>query len=394
MSETLHNSEDPMGATMVHFLLVTFSRVQAIPAIILAGVILLLSGVVYALWDGLLQSEAAFAVAAAVTTANFLDWLLLWVLPRWELSYGPDRPPALALAVARTLLVLLIGLLTLPGWVAVLASFAITGVVYYSTYFAPFQLGVTQETLKFPHWKADALPLRVLHISDMHVEYLSPRERKLNKLIKSLAPDVIVFSGDFVNISYTDDPKTEAHIRQVISAWSAPLGVYCVQGTYNVEPIERVYKFTEGLDNLQLLEDKWVHLDAPGGKLHILGMTTTHILKKDQAKVQDLAQQIPAEDKGFRLLVTHAPDAAPEADAAGYHLYVCGHTHGGQLRFPIIGAVFSGSALGKRFVMGRYDLDNMTLYTSRGVGLEGLSAPRARFMCPPEIILWEISGEA
>ena len=42
--------------------------------------------------------------------------------------------------------------------------------------------------------------------------------------------------------------------------------------------------------------------------------------------------------------------------------------------------------------MGRYDLDNVTVYTSRGVGMEGMGAPRARFLCPPEIILWEIRG--
>jgi hypothetical protein len=42
--------------------------------------------------------------------------------------------------------------------------------------------------------------------------------------------------------------------------------------------------------------------------------------------------------------------------------------------------------------MGRYELGSMTLYTARGVGLEGLGAPRARFLCPPEIVLWEISG--
>lgn len=95
---------------------------------------------------------------------------------------------------------------------------------------------------------------------------------------------------------------------------------------------------------------------------------------------------------GLKLLLTHAPDIAPDADALGIDLYLCGHTHGGQIRLPLIGALASASHLGKRFVMGRYEMVNATVYTSRGVGMEGLGAPRARFLCPPEIILWEIQG--
>ncbi|MBC8098103.1 MAG: metallophosphoesterase, partial [Armatimonadetes bacterium] len=67
-------------------------------------------------------------------------------------------------------------------------------------------------------------------------------------------------------------------------------------------------------------------------------------------------------------------------------------THGGQIRLPIVGALFSGSHLGMQFVMGRVNLRHLSVYTSRGVGLEGMGAPRARFLCPPEIILWHIKG--
>ena len=102
---------------------------------------------------------------------------------------------------------------------------------------------------------------------------------------------------------------------------------------------------------------------------------------------------LSAPQDGLKLLLMHPPDIAPEANDAGIDLYFCGHTHGGQIRFPLVGAVFSSSHLGNQFIMGRYELGNMTLYTARGVGMEGLGAPRARFLCPPEIVLWEINGE-
>ncbi len=64
------------------------------------------------------------------------------------------------------------------------------------------------------------------------------------------------------------------------------------------------------------------------------------------------------------------------------------------MRLPGYGAILTASALGKRYEMGRYDKDGTTLYVSRGIGLEGLAAPRVRFLSPPEITLFEVTGEA
>jgi predicted MPP superfamily phosphohydrolase len=62
------------------------------------------------------------------------------------------------------------------------------------------------------------------------------------------------------------------------------------------------------------------------------------------------------------------------------------------VRLPVFGALFTGSLYGKRFESGRRQVGTMTLYVTRGLGLEGKGAPRVRFLCPPEIILWEIGG--
>jgi uncharacterized protein len=382
--------DDPMSDTLLHYLLVTTNRWQSIPAPVVVLVILLITGVVYGVWHALHGSEAALSAAFACGLLSFTDWFLLWMLPRAGQSYGLDRPSALALAVVRGLALAMIGLMMLPVGVAVGLSVLVSLVAFYATWLEPFRLGVTRQYYATDKWQQGHAPLRLLHVADLHIERITPRERRLNALIRELQPDVIVFSGDFVNISFSDDAEAETAIRRVIGAWSAPLGVYCVPGTYTVEPADRVQAFVAGLDNLRLLKDECVALETPAGRLNILGMVTTHILEQDRQTVQELANYAPPDD--LNLLLTHAPDVAPEADAAGYDLYLCGHTHGGQLRFPLIGAIFTGSHLGRRFAMGRYDLQNVTVYTSRGVGMEGLGAPRARFLCPPEITLWEIVG--
>ncbi len=373
---------DPMGESRFHKVLVLTADIQKIPVILIMMMILALAAVVLLVWS----HEPP--VAGAYVAAAFGNWLLLRLLPVFRLSYGPEKASALALAALLAVGCVLVGLLGLPSWAAFAGLTVVSALAIYATWIEPFALEVTHQQRISEHWGAQ--PLRVLHVGDIHMEFITPRERRLNQRIAELKPDLIVFSGDFVNISYTYDDGVKAAIREIISQWHAPLGVYCVPGTYTVEPVERVKAFTAGLDNLRLLLDEWVTIQAPGGTLNLLGMVTRHIIDTDRATFDRLNAAAPP--GGFRLLVTHAPDVAPEADAAGVDLYLCGHTHGGQIRFPFIGALFSGSHLGMRFVMGRYDLEHTVVYTTRGVGLEGMGAPRARFLCPPEIILWEIRG--
>lgn len=93
-----------------------------------------------------------------------------------------------------------------------------------------------------------------------------------------------------------------------------------------------------------------------------------------------------------KILLYHSPDLAPEAAELGIDLQLSGHTHGGQVRLPFYGAVITGSLYGKALEVGRRQIGSLTLYVTRGLGMEGAGAPRVRFLCPPEIILWEMDG--
>jgi uncharacterized protein len=388
-----HKKPDPLEHTLLHQLLVNSNNLQRLPGVVVLGCLVFNAVIVGAAWSwNTNRQQEALLVAASSLLFSLIDWGLLIGLRRAGRSFGPDKPSALALSVLRTLILVVVAALRLPWWFGILAVAVITPLVYYATWIEPFRLGVTQQRYTSKDFRPGK-PLRLLQIGDIHIERITPRERELNRLVKELAPDVIIFTGDFVNLSCTYDPLSETDIRTIISEWRAPLGVYCVSGTPLVEPLDRVKAFVGGLDNLTFLEDQWKTVETPNGTLHILGMVVTHDMAVDRAKLQRMMAQAPSAP-GMKLLDFHPPDIAPEANDAGIDLYLCGHTHGGQIRLPVIGAVFSASQLGHRFVMGRYELGITTLYTARGVGLEGLGAPRARFLCPPEIVLWEISGEA
>ncbi|MBI1277403.1 MAG: hypothetical protein GC179_04680 [Anaerolineaceae bacterium] len=379
---------DPLEHTPLHTILVKTNQMQAIPASIVALIITFNAVLVGVVW--LPQGISGAGVFAAYVLLIALNWALLLGLRRTGRSFGPDRPTAIALAIVCGAMLVVLGLINAAWWLSISLLLVITVIVIYSTWIEPFRLGVTHQVYQTDKWRADASPLRLLQVGDIHVERIGPRERHLNNMIADLKPDVIVFTGDYVNLSNTNDPISEGDIRALISQWEAPLGVYCVSGTPLVEPLERVLAFVKNLDNLKLLPNQWISINTPGGQLNILGLVVTHDMKRDRDLLKKMMLSAPP--NGLHLLLMHPPDIAPEANEAGIDLYLCGHTHGGQIRFPLIGAVFSSSHLGNQFIMGRYELGNTTLYTSRGVGLEGLGAPRARFMCPPEIILWEIQG--
>lgn len=84
-----------------------------------------------------------------------------------------------------------------------------------------------------------------------------------------------------------------------------------------------------------------------------------------------------------------APDLVE--DLTGADLYLAGHTHGGQVRVPGYGALVTFSRFDKKYEMGRYDVNGTALYVHRGVGFEpGL--PKVRFLCRPEIAVFDLVG--
>ncbi|MBI3740458.1 MAG: hypothetical protein HY257_01715 [Chloroflexi bacterium] len=310
------------------------------------------------------------------------DWLVIALLPRARKSFGPSKPPTLILAILRA------PFAALPYPYNFFAQTLGTALMIYAFWIEPHKISVTRATLRTTKLDARAPPLRVLHLGDLHVERITARERELIRRAHDLAPDLILFSGDFLNLSNLNDPAAWEDTRAIFRALSAPLGIYAVTGSPPVDQPEIVARLLNGLD-VRWLRDKRVTVQHYGCAIDVIGITCTHRPQIDRETLRGILRGAA---KNFSMLVYHSPDLAPEAAAQGIDLQLSGHTHGGQIRLPIFGALYTSSLYGKQFEMGQYQIDELTLYVTRGIGLEGAGAPRARFLCPPEIILWEISG--
>jgi uncharacterized protein len=311
------------------------------------------------------------------------DWALMALLPRIKKSFGPAKPPTLILAILRMLFAFL------PFTPAIILQVIGTLLVIYAFWIEPHTIRVTHQKITSPKL-IPGHPVRVLHLGDLHVERITARELQLNRLVLELKPDIILFSGDIINLSYVEDPVAWADARKILAEWHAPGGVFAVTGSPAVD-LEQIFpRLVEGMP-LTWLQEDCVSVEINGQTLNILGLTCSHKPFVDGPKLERLTSSITDH---FTMLAYHTPDLAPNAANTGkIDLQVSGHTHGGQIRIPGYGAFFAASLYGKRFESGRREVGNLTLYVTRGIGLEGKAAPRVRFFCPPEIILWEIDGQ-
>jgi len=336
----------------------------------------------------------SWALAAALSFGA-LDLGLATALPRLGLSFGPADVILLFLWVGRA--ALLCPFLrpplrrgrALPRPHGLAAFWALNLILLAGTvdalYIEPFALGATRLTLPAPGLTR---PLRIVQISDPHVEYTTPRERALGPLVDSLQPDIIVLTGDYLNLATRMDPRSQQDARALLAQLHAPYGVYAVAGTVDDSPPETMALLFGGLD-ITVLEDQVVRLPAEQGGLVIVGVANYERGRDERAILRQVMAPLAPGD--YTLLLYHTPDLIEVAAEEGVDLYLAGHTHGGQLRLPFYGALVTFSEYGKRFEMGRYTVGPTTLYVSRGLGMEGFwITPRARFLCPPEVVVVDL----
>jgi uncharacterized protein len=394
LDETLVDpEEDILLKGLIHKVMLFFHWPVYLPLWGTGLLFLLLAAIAGLVW-GLVLAEVSLSLAAAGLLLAFMlgDAVLLHQLPRRRISFGPWQAQAFALAVPRFLVVLLLVLPALWwGWawglgLLLVAQGVGTALLYYGAVVEPHRLALTRLTIKTDRLPVGTEPIRVLHISDLHIERWTARETAVLQLVQQAKPDLIVISGDYVNLSYNEDPETQRLVIKLLRQLEAPHGVYAVLGSPPVDLRETVLPIFEMVDHIKLLRWGWQTVELGNGRsLAILGMDCTHHLPTDRARLDRLHQMAP---NGIpQLFLYHSPELMPETAEREIDLYLCGHTHGGQVRLPLLGPILTSSQLGRRYVMGLYQEGRTHLYVSRGIGLEGLSAPRVRFLAPPEMTL-------
>lgn len=218
--------------------------------------------------------------------------------------------------------------------------------------------------------------LRVAFVTDTHVGPTVPAADldRAMRLVMAEEPDVLLLGGDYVSESPRYLPETASVIGNY--AGVPPLGSLAVFGNHDYSnDAPRMERLLSG-HGVRVLRNEAAGL--PGSPLWIAGIDDAMLSVPD---VSGTFAQIP--DHAPVVALWHEPDGADEVAPYGALLQLSGHSHGGQVRLPVVGHVAAPTG-GRRYVSGLYDASGMPIYTSHGVGAY---RPPLRYRCAPEVTL-------
>jgi predicted MPP superfamily phosphohydrolase len=264
---------------------------------------------------------------------------------------------------------------------------------------------VERRWYRLVRYRLDILPaggagpaeLTILHLSDLH--FVADDRRKAAFLAALPPADVTVVTGDFL----AEPEAVETAVAAVAPA-RGRLASWFVLGSNDYfvpRPLNylkyfwagrrpRAARRGRGADLVAQLEaGGWEHIcnvrrevDLEGLPIELLGLDDAHIGRHDARAIPRTAPE------RFGLAVMHSPDSAPETAACGYELMLAGHTHGGQIRLPVVGALVTNSDMPRRLASGLIRMGPAVMYLSPGLGTSKF-AP-FRFLCRPEATLVEL----
>jgi uncharacterized protein len=180
--------------------------------------------------------------------------------------------------------------------------------------------------------------VRIVHLSDLHIDGLSWREKNLAKLVNNQKPDLVLMTGDYLN---SGDSDAEEALRHIVREINAPGGLYAITGNWDAREWSRAMSILAEEEVLRV-DGKMLELSVRGVDIRLLGGLGMIFRHEETAS-------------SFDILLEHTPDLIEDAGGL-VDMYLCGHTHGGQVRLPVFGAIVTLSKFWKRYEMGLYNV--------------------------------------
>lgn len=238
---------------------------------------------------------------------------------------------------------------------------------------------VDRKRLALPTLPTGLQGLTIAHLSDLHMTGRLGHEfyDYLVRQVNDLRPDVIAITGDIV-----EHEACWPWLEPTLGRLCAPLGVYFILGNHDALIDARQTRQVLVDAGLTCLSGRSLRVEWNGVAVTLIG---------NELPWMPPSQRLELPPKGaageeFRLVLCHSPDQFRYCVQAGADLALAGHTHGGQIQLPLLGAVMSPSLHGTRYACGVFRRGGAVLHVSRGLAGE----TPLRWRCPPEIALLEL----
>jgi predicted MPP superfamily phosphohydrolase len=276
------------------------------------------------------------------------------------------------------------------GGVAV--SGAVAGLALYGGEIERHDVQVETHTVSIRRLGDNFNGMRIAQISDIHYDEFSEPYyiREVVRRVNALKPDIVLLTGDFVSSSPRSLAFGARHsypCAEILQKIECPVR-YAIMGNHDADVGVATVIDALTTHGIPVLENKFVAVERGGERLWIAGVGDV------LARMARLDQALPPtrlRDNDPLLLMVHEPDFVDHvARVGGVDFMISGHTHGGQVRLPIVGPL-SLPELGTKYVQGFFQVRETRLYVNRGIGTVNLPI---RFLCRPEITIFTLTPEA
>lgn len=218
----------------------------------------------------------------------------------------------------------------------------------------------------------------ILHLSDLHLDGMQDLENRVIRLINGCEVDLCVLTGDYRTKLHGLNRQIIKSLKHILKNISSRNGFLGVLGNHDdchmVNPLEQI--------GIKMLINSTVYIERGDEKIQILGTDDVHYYFTDQA-----LHVLEHADKNFSIALVHSPELYDSAALMGVNLYLCGHTHAGQVCLPGGIAVLKHLNRGHKYYKGHWSYKGMQGFTHAGVGTSGIPI---RFNTEGEILIYKL----
>jgi predicted MPP superfamily phosphohydrolase len=243
---------------------------------------------------------------------------------------------------------------------------------------------IVRKDFFLPRWPERLNGFTIALLSDFHFDpwfSVHPLRAAID-MVNGLRPDLIVLAGDFVSIPLVGSRRKAALASEpcarLLGQMTAPLGIWAIMGNHDIDTDRKHVMHALQSENIRVLMNQSQAIERDGARFWLAGVNDAFTKLADLPKT---LQGVPADE--VVILLAHEPDFADEACRFPVDLQLSGHSHGGQIRFPLLPPLYL-PRLAKKYILGTYQVGPLSLYTTAGVGTIGVPA---RLNCPPEVTL-------
>ncbi len=270
-------------------------------------------------------------------------------------------------------------ILKMLGYTFVGSGVATLGAYGYSSRLETQWLQIERVTVQLKHLGSALDGFKVVHMSDFHLHPHTQIElvERAVEATNRLSPDLIALTGDYVSGGRSSNAEAIFELAPVLTKLNAKYGVFTVLGNHDYWTNKKIVLTGLKESGLPVLINSGVALSVGQQILYLAGLDDGWSSHPDLSKaLEKRPGSVPT------IVLVHEPDFADTFSADGtVSLQLSGHSHGGQIRLPGIGALIL-PRLGRKYNQGLYRVEDMWVYTTRGIGVTGVPV---RFNCRPEI---------